>query len=574
MRVKTDERLARTKMVLIVKNHTTRPQEAQVDLALPANASITRLSMDVGSGAALGHMRGRLMERGHATKVYREIVDREKDPALLEDQGHGDYRLRVFPVPESGTQRVVIEYEHLLPQLDATASYALEAPVLREGAENIRRFSLTVNGSSQTHEQLSSLSTLRVPLVRPPLKAPRVQYAHHQGQTYFRVEIAPDVQAPLREYGALVLAIEAPASSIEEHNAALAEARVISNELRHLPIALVQSAEPRELCKTGQCVQKLPLGSSRLEALLRRASKRAEAMPGPVAVVVITEGRGLGSGEERLLNIARALPHAQSLHLLGMVSPSRRFLSRLARTGGGHFGTNANALLKVIAEPLVTGLRVETGFGAVEGLSNMSEPTRQGQLITFYGRLMEDDATLSVRGRVGDNKGYLQYVALARPKRARNPSLVRAWIRNAPTEIARELSGVQVLTSLNAFLVAPPEERRRSARPPRVVLGCGGGRPSGALGRETIRRHVRLASKKVRHCYNRALTRDPSAEGTVVVQWTITPEGSVRAASVTGEITDRKLHACIAEVHQNMSFPPVVEGGGFINVRYPYLLQK
>src|SRR5207248_10078753 len=51
---------------------------------LPPDASLSRLAMYVSNGAESNLMEGGMAERGHARAVYNQIVNNQRDPALLE----------------------------------------------------------------------------------------------------------------------------------------------------------------------------------------------------------------------------------------------------------------------------------------------------------------------------------------------------------------------------------------------------------------------------------------------------------------------------------------------------------
>lgn len=71
---------------------------------VPADAIVTGLSMEVD-----GRMvQGEIVARRKAEKIYRDIVDSMRDPALLRWQGGGTLELRVFPVEPHADKRIVL----------------------------------------------------------------------------------------------------------------------------------------------------------------------------------------------------------------------------------------------------------------------------------------------------------------------------------------------------------------------------------------------------------------------------------------------------------------------------------
>ncbi len=75
-------------------NATWGNQEVVYEFSLPANSAIIDLKL----GPNL-EFDGVVAPRGAASKVYQQELTRRRDPALLEQTGPRQYRLRVFPIP-------------------------------------------------------------------------------------------------------------------------------------------------------------------------------------------------------------------------------------------------------------------------------------------------------------------------------------------------------------------------------------------------------------------------------------------------------------------------------------------
>jgi hypothetical protein len=69
-------------------------------------AEITALSMEI-DGRMVD---GELLERKKAERIYEEIVDEMRDPALLTWEAGNLFKLRVFPVEPNSHKRIVIRY--------------------------------------------------------------------------------------------------------------------------------------------------------------------------------------------------------------------------------------------------------------------------------------------------------------------------------------------------------------------------------------------------------------------------------------------------------------------------------
>lgn len=106
---------------------------------------------------------------------------------------------------------------------------------------------------------------------------------------------------------------------------------------------------------------------------------------------------------------------------------------------------------------------------------------------------------------------------------------------------------------------------------PRVLLG----RPEirGPLSREIVRRIVRQHVNEVSYCYQKALQKDPTRAGRVVLRFKIDPSGQVtRSAVQSSTLGSPEVEACVAGAARRWIFPKP-RGGGAVLVSYPVLLR-
>lgn len=96
IQVKADGDLATITLDETYLNLTHEPQEIFYLFSLPEDAAITGLWLGLSPQNMLPHV---LATRGAAQRVYKAEVNRNIDPALLEQVGPRQYRLRAFPVP-------------------------------------------------------------------------------------------------------------------------------------------------------------------------------------------------------------------------------------------------------------------------------------------------------------------------------------------------------------------------------------------------------------------------------------------------------------------------------------------
>ncbi len=108
--IKIRDGAAVTAIEQVFVNHTSRDLEALYIFPLPENAAISDFAMTINGE----RMQGELVEKEKARRVYEDIVRRLRDPALLEYMGANLFRVRVFPVPANGEQKIEIRYAQTL----------------------------------------------------------------------------------------------------------------------------------------------------------------------------------------------------------------------------------------------------------------------------------------------------------------------------------------------------------------------------------------------------------------------------------------------------------------------------
>jgi len=111
--------VATTKVEQSYHNSTDRDLEAEYIFPLPAGASVRDFSMWV----AGKRYRGEAIEASKARQTYEDIVRRLKDPGLLEYITRDLWKVRIYPVPRKGDQKIEITYTSILPVEGGMISY-------------------------------------------------------------------------------------------------------------------------------------------------------------------------------------------------------------------------------------------------------------------------------------------------------------------------------------------------------------------------------------------------------------------------------------------------------------------
>lgn len=137
--------LATTTVEQIFFNSTNRRLEGTLRFPLPKDASISRFDMTVTNNEL---MRGSIVERDRARKIYESIVRRMEDPGLLEWEEGNIFKTRIFPIEPNSTKTIVIAYTQTMTGRNGQASYIY--PMVSESSNDTppESFSLELNMES------------------------------------------------------------------------------------------------------------------------------------------------------------------------------------------------------------------------------------------------------------------------------------------------------------------------------------------------------------------------------------------------------------------------------------------
>ena len=113
--------VATTTLDVGINNPSAQQQEAEMLIPVPEGAVLRGFDF-VGSAR---EPTAKLLPKGEAIAIYRSIVSKLRDPALLEFAGYNLVRSSVFPVPARGTQRVRLIYENILKADGNRVDYVL-----------------------------------------------------------------------------------------------------------------------------------------------------------------------------------------------------------------------------------------------------------------------------------------------------------------------------------------------------------------------------------------------------------------------------------------------------------------
>jgi uncharacterized protein YegL len=108
--INIDGQVAKTTVDQVFINNFHREIEGTYIFPIPRDASISDFSMYVGGE----EIKGTILDRNEARRIYEDIVRRRRDPALLEYFTDGMFKASVYPIPAHGETRIKLYYSEIL----------------------------------------------------------------------------------------------------------------------------------------------------------------------------------------------------------------------------------------------------------------------------------------------------------------------------------------------------------------------------------------------------------------------------------------------------------------------------
>ncbi len=138
------QQVATTTMDVALANPTDRLQQAEMLLPVPDGAVVRSFNFE---GSAK-EPTAKLLPKAEAQSIYRSIVAKLRDPALLEFSSYSLIRSSVFPIAARGKQRVRITYEHVLKADGNRIDYVLPRSESFEASAIPWTITLTISASA------------------------------------------------------------------------------------------------------------------------------------------------------------------------------------------------------------------------------------------------------------------------------------------------------------------------------------------------------------------------------------------------------------------------------------------
>jgi hypothetical protein len=159
---------------------------------VPADAVVTSFALETNGQL----VEGEVIEKREAAAKYAAAVRQANDPALLEWVDGRSYRARIFPIPPSGTRRVVLRYLQLLPTVEGKVRYVY--PLRSADPVRFDEFALSVDVGDDGPK--SRVATSLDATVEPGGKLVTMRRSGFVPQADFQLEMTPPKQPPLRAW--------------------------------------------------------------------------------------------------------------------------------------------------------------------------------------------------------------------------------------------------------------------------------------------------------------------------------------------------------------------------------------
>jgi Ca-activated chloride channel homolog len=453
--------VAETEVDQTFSNPSGQPIEGYYWFTVPASATVTGFALETDGQL----VEGEVIERREAAARYQAAVRAAVDPALLEWVDGRTYRARVFPIPASGTRRVVLRYIEMLPSVEGKTRYVY--PLRSDDPVRFDEFALSVDvGPTKEVEVASSLDArvenggrivsmrrsgyvpradFQLELVdkkkHAPVSAWRFQAGVDQAD-YVMLRYAPDEdlskQAPAN--ADVVLVVDTSAGGDEgarQLRVAAAEGalRALSDGDHFALVALDvvptvvyprEGLAPASEAEIGKALERLSdhavggatdLGSM-FEPSLGRLHGKEQA-----ALVYVGDGAPTSgeTGSEALVErLRRSLTgsHAR-FFAVGTGGANHELLAGLARAGGGQYlrvdeagqaTAQALRLTSAIKTATITDVAIDLGAGLDQPLYSATGKLARGEEMVLLARTHHPlPDHVAVRGRVGGKDFQAKY---------------------------------------------------------------------------------------------------------------------------------------------------------------------
>jgi len=143
--VTIDNQIAKTHVDQAFVNDTDRVLEGTYLFPVPEGARVRDFTMYEGDKP----LKGELLTKEDAVRIYEDIVRKQRDPGVLEYVGRDTIRARVFPIPAHGVKRFTVDYAEVISREGNLCRYLYPLSTERFSARPLDDVTITIQVKSQ-----------------------------------------------------------------------------------------------------------------------------------------------------------------------------------------------------------------------------------------------------------------------------------------------------------------------------------------------------------------------------------------------------------------------------------------
>lgn len=183
--VSVDGQVATTHIDQSFFNPTNHQLEGYYLFPIPEGAIIKDFTMQINGKETPAE----LLDADKARKIYEEIVRNALDPALLEYDGRGVFKVRIFPIEPGKEKKVTISYSEILQKDFATTEYIYPLNTEKFSAKPLKDVSIKVDIKSENEVKNVLCPTHNIDVVKKDEK--------HTVISYEEQNVKPDIDFKL-----------------------------------------------------------------------------------------------------------------------------------------------------------------------------------------------------------------------------------------------------------------------------------------------------------------------------------------------------------------------------------------
>jgi len=454
VRVVIRDGVAETEVDQTFSNPGSQNIEGWYWFTVPAEAVVSSFALETDGQL----VEGEVVEKREAAAKYAAAVKAAVDPALLEWIDGRSYRAKIYPIPASGTRRVVLRYVEVLPSIEGKTRYVY--PMRSSDPVRFDEFALSADLGESTAGR--KVATSLDATLDAPGRVVSMRRSGYVPRADFQIEITGASTKPVRAWrfepgpnqadylmlrwvpdmdfakmpapkGEVVVVVDSSAGGDEaarQLRVAAAEGvlRALSDDDRFALVALdvtptvvypAQGLAQATAADIAKALEKLSDhgvgGATDLGAMFEPALGRVHGLEQP-AIVYVGDGiatSGETSSDGLMERLRRSFSGSRARLFAVGVGPDAKheLLTQLARAGGGQYlrideadQTTGQALrlASAIKTPTITDLEVDLGAGLDQPFSSATGKLARGEELMLLARTHHAlPKTVRIKGRAG-----------------------------------------------------------------------------------------------------------------------------------------------------------------------------